>query len=173
MKSEDYKRMKEAKGIIGIYQEKKKLQEHLDELKQYLMLLNKYTGAQETIDSTNFDIEMIKEEIEKLEKNIFFCPECGAKLKREERIYRHLSGMAGEGTPYYVMWDTYICNNCGYFTWDEESSQYLGEMSFNLPYDDPRYHGTMDGHPRFDEDHKKYIERKVLKDDEDENKTIC
>jgi hypothetical protein len=154
--------------VIQNYKNIMSLQTRIDEMKKYLELLNKYMGEQETIDRAKIDLKKLYKEFDEIIKRKFYCQECGNVLNKEERIYMHLTGMGGEGTPYYVMWDTYICKNCGFFTWDDDSARNLNEMIFNNPFKDPRYHGTMDGHPKFDPDND--LRRKLELDEEDLNK---
>jgi hypothetical protein len=162
-----YQRVKNVEGITGIYKELMKLQERIDELQQYLNLLNKYTGHGDTIDRTKRDLEKLNAEKDSLLKRLFYCPECGKILRREERIYCKVGFNWEED---YPSWDVYICENCEYFTWDVDSRRSSGPNWIKNIHSDPRYRGTMDGHPRFDNDHIRFHEQKKLIDIEEEEK---
>lgn len=124
-----------------------------NELKAELKILEKY-DAKDAKEQCEKKISEMKLELEKLQNKKFFCFECGQVFKMEERIYTQATGMGGDGPPYYVLWDTYICGNCGFFTWDETSRRIHATNYSSMDHKDPRFRGTMDGHPKFDRDSK-------------------
>lgn len=140
--------------MIGTYKKLASLDIKLGELKADLEVLEKY-GAEDTYDRCRASISLVEEQIQLLNNRAIFCPKCGHLLNKEERIYARLSGFDWDGPVYCSLWDTYICPNCGFFTWDEESRRNLGGRSSALMRD-PRYRGTMDGHPKHDVDNERW-----------------
>ena len=139
--------------MVGIYKELEDLNNKLYTLEADLVILEKY-GAEDKFDQCKAAILGIEEQIQLLRNRSFFCVECGHTLNKEERMYAQPSGLGGDGPVSYGLWDTYICPNCGYFTWDEDSRRFLGSRG-SIDISDTRYRKAMDGHPKYDSDNRR------------------
>ena len=138
-------------GIEGNYKKITKLEDTIFNLKKDIEVFTRYK-LDEYIKLCELEISGLRDLIEMLEYKHIICSQCGHILNKEGRIYQQCTGTEADFLC-FNLWDTYICNNCGYFTWDKESCRVIDDHR-SIVFKLPNYRGTLDGTPKFDEDNK-------------------